>query len=127
MSKRHAVGFVFAGVLLVIILGGIASGCSSGDEVKLTVESCDIVAQGEVENTTDHTLHVFVNVEFVDRKGATIDTDVALIDWLQAGETRAWSAYYGGVRDYDTCHAKVGLAMEPARPTTTTVDLAGTP
>ncbi len=112
MSKTANIGAVFVGVLLIIMLAA----CGSGDEVKLIVRSCDAVARGEVKNTTDHTLEVWVAVDFVDHKGNTVYHGSEIIDYLEAGQARDWSVSYGGVRNYDTCKAEVILAIEPAPP-----------
>ncbi len=125
MSNRANINAVFAG-LVVIILGAAAvslviaivreSRGSGDDDVKLTVLTCDTIARGEVENTTDQTLDVYIRVEFVDRKGTTINLGTAYIEWLKPGAMSYWSVPYGGVRDYDTCHAEVGFTTASKPP-----------
>jgi len=119
MSKRAVIGLVFTGLLLVIVVGAIFNGCSSrGDllgrsDAKLTVRSCDAVARGEVENTSDHVLRtVWIAVDFVDRKGVVIDHGTAFVDWLDPGAMGYWTVGYYGVRDYDTCKAEVVYTSE---------------
>jgi len=59
---------------------------------------------------------VLVGVDFVDRSGAVITHDSAVAEWLNPGATNYWSVAYSGVREFDTCHAKVIYSSEPGPP-----------
>ena len=130
--------------LIITALGAaLLIGCGGG-KVELTLSSCDDEASGWIDNTTDNYLDVTVRADFVDTKGALIDSDSESIELLAPGDTGFFFIDYTGSREYDTCHARVESAVKSdsakaakdatkvaGRPTPTPltrdVDLGGTP